>query len=82
MKNYLCVKCGKNSDTMDHFVSCVAYGKEIEYSWTYILEDDTEKQKYIAKFISVRHNERKKIIEKQEGGQASNSGSYASEGTL
>ena len=81
-KNDLCVKCGKSPETMDHFVSCVAYGKEIEYSWTYILEDDTEKQKYIAKFISVRHNERKKIIEKQEGGQASNSGSYASEGTL
>ena len=78
----LCVKCEIYTETMHHFVTCEKYGKQIEISWRDILEDDTEKQKYIAKFISVRHNERKKIIEKQEGGQASNSGSYAVERTL
>ena len=81
-ENYLCVKCGKSAETMDYVVTCVEYGKYIEYSWKAILEDNIEKQKYIARFISVRHTERKKIIEKQEGDQASNSGSYAAERTL
>ena len=44
-ENNLCVKCGQSSETMDHFVSCLAYGKEIEYIWKDILEDDKEKQK-------------------------------------
>ena len=80
--NDLCVKCEKYQETMEHFVTCVEYGKEIEIGWKDILEEDTEKQIAIAQFIDVRYNVRKKILEKQEGGQASDTGSYAPGGTL
>ena len=80
--NDLCVKCDKCQETMDHFVTCVEYGKEIEISWKDILEEGTEKQIAIAQFIDVRYNVRKKILEKQEGGQAFNSGGCAPEWTL
>ena len=45
----------------------MANEKEIEYSWKDILEDDKEKQKYIARLINVRHNDKNFFIEKQEG---------------
>ena len=67
---------------MDHFVTCEKYGKQIEISWRDILEDDIEKQLAIAKFVDVRQCVRKKILDKQEGGQTSNSGSYALQGPL
>ena len=64
------------------FLTCFEYGKNNNICCTDIFEDDTDKQKAIAQFIDVRYNVRKKILEKQEGGQASNSGSYASGWTL
>ena len=78
----LCVKCEIYPETMDHFVTCGKYGKQIEVSWRDILEDDTEKQIAIANFVDVRQCVRKKILDKQEGGQTSNSGSYALQGPL
>ena len=41
------MKCGKFSDSMEHFVTFVEYGKEIDFCWTDIFEDYTETQKAI-----------------------------------
>jgi hypothetical protein len=50
---------------MDHFVTCVKYGEQINCNWKDIFEYDTEKQNYIGKFIYERHNIRKAILEKK-----------------
>ena len=68
-ENNLYGKCGKSSETMDHFVTCVAYGREIEYSLNDILEDDKEQKKCIARSVYGIVNESKKLIENKRATQ-------------
>ena len=74
-QNYLCVKCEKYTETMDHFVNCEEYGDKIDINWRDIKQNKKEIQIKIGEFIEKRHRKRQEIIEKQEDGQASDSGS-------
>ena len=74
-QNNLCVKCEKWPETMDHFVNCLDYGDQIDLNWREINQNEIEIQIKIGQFIEKRHRIRQTIIEKQEDGQASDSGS-------
>ena len=39
----ICVKCKLPQETIDHFVSCVEYGEQINGNWKDIFKYDTEK---------------------------------------
>ena len=60
---------------MDHFVNYLEYGNQIDINWRDIKHNKKEIQIKIVEFIEKRHRKRQKIIEKQEDGQASDSGS-------
>ena len=63
---------------MSHFVTCVEYPTEIELKWWDIKQNNTERQKEIARIVEKRFKIRQEILDsQQEGGQASNTGSNA-----
>ena len=65
-------------ETMSHFVTCVEYPTEKEHTWWDIKQNNTERQKEIAKIVGKRFKIRQEILDsQQEGGQASNTGSNA-----
>ena len=76
-RNDLCVMCMKDSETMDHFVSCEEYEETISIDWRNILSENLEEQITIGKYVEKRHKRRQQIIDQQEAGQASEPGSTA-----
>ena len=52
----LCVMCKLSEETIDHFMSCPAYGEtSLERDWKIIYGNDTESQFEIATEIRKRH---------------------------
>ena len=56
--------CKLSEETIDHFMSCPAYGKtSLEKDWKIIYGNEPESQFEIAVEIRKRHNLRKSKIE-------------------
>ena len=61
----MCVMCNMLEENMDHFMSCLAYGKSRnEITWKDIFENDPEKQHLIALEIKRRDYIRKSKLDK------------------
>ena len=51
-----CVMCQKEDEDMNHFMSCIAYGKvPFEMNWTNIFENDPDEQCLIAMEVRRRY---------------------------
>ena len=60
----LCVMCKLSEETIDHFMSCPAYGEtSLEKDWKIIYGNDSESQYEIATEIRKRHTLRKSKLE-------------------
>ena len=46
--------CSKESETMDHFISCEEYEDKLNYNWKNILSDNYEDQLVIGNFIEKK----------------------------
>ena len=57
-----CVKCEKTDKTMSHFSICSEYTSEKITSWWDIKQNNTERQKEIARLVKKRIKQRKKIL--------------------
>ena len=61
----MCVMCNMLEENMDHFMSCLAYGKSRnDINWKYIFENDLEKQHFIVLEIKRRDYIRKYKLDK------------------
>ena len=69
--------CMKESETMDHFVSCEGYEDTTSIDWENMLSEHLEEQITIGKYVEKRYKRRQQIIDQQEAGQASEPGSTA-----
>ena len=77
--NDLCVMCMKESETIDHFVSCEKYEETISIDWEKISNENMEEQIAIGRYIEKRHKRRQELIDPKKAGQASEPGSTAPE---
>ena len=73
-----CVGCGTETETMHHFMTCIAYGKDTEYThWKDIYKCDLELQSDIGRRVRRRLEMRSNILEADDSGLDSTPGSHA-----
>ena len=73
----ICEVCENNIETMDHFMTCLAYESISCRDWTKIYTDNEEAQIEVGCIVEKRHTERKSIMDNKKVGWASDSNSSA-----
>ena len=76
-ENDLCVACGLEIETMDHFMTCPQYENEPYKDWCKINGNETHILNEVGLAIKKRFEERETMLDKIEAGWALDSNSIA-----